>query len=82
MPETANGCEVSDLDAPLVALAPGEEILRPGEAYSARAERESEANAFAASLLLPEDRLLTRYLIEARQPAAVGGASVELSRRS
>ena len=74
MPETANGCEVSDLDAPLVALAPGEEILRPGEAYSARAERESEANAFAASLLLPEDRLLTRYLNRGRQPAAVGGS--------
>jgi DNA helicase II / ATP-dependent DNA helicase PcrA len=74
MPETSRGCEVGDLDAPLVALATGEEILRPGEAYSARAERESEANIFAASLLLPEDRLLARYLSRGRQQTAFEGS--------
>ena len=73
MPEGGLGCEGSDLDAPLAALAPGEEILRPGEAYSARAQRESEANAFAATLLLPQDRLLVSYLVRARQQGAFGG---------
>src|SRR5215831_13541987 len=32
MPEVGTGCEGSDLDAPLMTRAPGEEILRPGEA--------------------------------------------------
>ena len=73
MPDSGPGCEGSDLDAPLAALAPGEEILRPGEAYSARAQRESEANAFAAILLLPQDRLLASYLARARQHGAFGG---------
>ena len=73
MPEVGTGCEGSDLDAPLMAMAPGEEILRPGEAYSARAQRESEANAFAATLLLPQDRLLSSYLARARQQSAFAG---------
>jgi DNA helicase II / ATP-dependent DNA helicase PcrA len=74
MPENSHGCEVGDLDTPLVVLATGEEVLRPGEAYSARAERESEANVFAASLLLPEDRLLARYLRSGRQQTAFEGS--------
>ncbi|GEM_PF-205724 len=73
MPDTTSGCEDSDLDTPLTALAAGEEILRPGEAYSARARRESEANAFAAALLLPPDRLLARYLERAQQQTAFAG---------
>ncbi len=43
-------CDDSDLAAP---AADSDEILRPGQAYSARAQREGEANAFAAALLLP-----------------------------
>ncbi|MGO8951427.1 MAG: UvrD-helicase domain-containing protein [Ktedonobacterales bacterium] len=74
MPETGGGCEDTDLDSPLTALAAGEEILRPGEAYSARAQRESEANIFAADLLLPRERLLSRYLARAGQQTAFGGS--------
>lgn len=54
-------CDGDDLDTPLEALATGDELLRPGQAYSARARRESEANVFAAVLLLPAETLLRRY---------------------
>ena len=65
IPEMPTDAKSAILTLPRV---PGEEILRPGEAYSARAD------AFAASLL-PEDRLLTRYLNRGRQnTAAVGGS--------
>src|SRR5262249_6511572 len=40
----------------------GDELLRPGEAYSSRAQRESEANAFTAALLLPPAALRRNYL--------------------
>lgn len=55
-------CDDADVAAPDDALAPGDEMLRPGQVYSARAQRESEANAFAATLLLPADKLLAAYL--------------------
>ena len=55
-------CDNVDLDAPLDPLSLGDETLRPGQTYSARARRESEANAFAAALLLPPDRLHTLFL--------------------
>lgn len=74
MPESSAECEDSDLESPLVAPGGGEEILRPGEAYSARAQRESEANLFAANLLLPDDRLLVRYLDRAGQSTAFAGS--------
>ncbi|MEO7002413.1 MAG: UvrD-helicase domain-containing protein, partial [Ktedonobacterales bacterium] len=57
-----DGCADTDLDAPLDGFGAEDEILRPGQAYSARARRENEANAFAAALLLPANALLTRYL--------------------
>ncbi|HEX6800371.1 MAG TPA: UvrD-helicase domain-containing protein [Ktedonobacterales bacterium] len=55
-------CDAADFDAPPELFAGGDETLSPSQAYSARARRESEANAFASCLLLPEDRLLSAYL--------------------
>jgi superfamily I DNA/RNA helicase/Zn-dependent peptidase ImmA (M78 family)/CRISPR/Cas system-associated exonuclease Cas4 (RecB family) len=55
-------CNHSDLDAPSDPLSATQETLRAGQAYSARAQRESEANAFAAALLLPPRTLLRHYL--------------------
>ena len=62
--DTFDGCDDADVTAPADALALSDETLRPGQAYSARAQRESEANAFAATLLLPADKLLAAYLDE------------------
>ncbi|HEX6817603.1 MAG TPA: ATP-dependent helicase [Ktedonobacterales bacterium] len=54
-------CDVGDLDAPVDAVSVASETLRPGQAYSARARRESEANQFASYLLLPAPSLLASY---------------------
>ncbi|MGZ3676818.1 MAG: ATP-dependent helicase, partial [Ktedonobacterales bacterium] len=66
VPETVtdafDDCDDADVTGPADPLALNDETLRPGQAYSARAQRESEANAFAAALLLPADRLLAAYL--------------------
>jgi superfamily I DNA/RNA helicase/Zn-dependent peptidase ImmA (M78 family) len=59
---TFDPCDNDDLKAPLDTVAMSDETLRPGQAYSARARRESEANAFAAALLLPADRVREIYL--------------------
>jgi len=59
------GCDGDALDAPLGLVGAEDETLRPGQAYSAAARRESEANAFAAALLLPTDALLPAYLAAA-----------------
>jgi ATP-dependent DNA helicase UvrD/PcrA len=70
----AEECDDGDLDAPLDVLNLGDETLRPGQAYSARARRESEANAFAAALLLPPARLRALFLGEecpAHDPTAL-----------
>lgn len=60
-------CDDRDLDTPIDPLSATDETLRPGQAYSARARRESEANIFAAALLLPPARLLTAYRERARR---------------
>ncbi len=49
-------------DADLGATHDDDETLRPGQAYSARAQREGEANAFAAALLLPGAPTRAAYL--------------------
>jgi DNA helicase-2/ATP-dependent DNA helicase PcrA len=64
----ADPCDDEDLDAPLDALGLGDEALRPGQAYSARARREHEANAFAAVLLLPPATLRALYLGDGSTP--------------
>ncbi|HKT39616.1 MAG TPA: UvrD-helicase domain-containing protein, partial [Ktedonobacterales bacterium] len=50
-------CGDEDLVAALETTGAKSELLAAGQAYSARAQREGEANAFAAALLLPMDRL-------------------------
>ncbi len=63
-----DACDDSDLDTPADPLAVGDEALRPGQAYSARARRESEANAFAAALLLPLEPLRALFLGDGDTP--------------
>ncbi|HEV8189919.1 MAG TPA: ATP-dependent helicase, partial [Ktedonobacterales bacterium] len=55
-------CDVVDLAALADLSDLTDETLHAGQAYSARARRESEANAFAAALLLPAAPLLARFL--------------------
>lgn len=60
--EWQDDCDVVDLGALADLTDLADETLQAGQAYSARARRESEANAFAASLLLPSAPLLALYL--------------------
>ncbi len=62
-PDTLEPCDDVDLATPFDVL--DNELLPQGQVYSARAQRESEANAFASCLLLPADKLLARYLMPA-----------------
>jgi superfamily I DNA/RNA helicase/Zn-dependent peptidase ImmA (M78 family)/CRISPR/Cas system-associated exonuclease Cas4 (RecB family) len=55
-------CDDGDFALPLDPEAATGETLGSGQAYSARARRESEANAFASALLLPTETLLAAYL--------------------
>ncbi|MGE5333076.1 MAG: UvrD-helicase domain-containing protein, partial [Nitrososphaerota archaeon] len=50
-------CGDDDLAATLETAGAAGELLAAGQAYSARVQRESEANAFAAALLLPADQV-------------------------
>jgi ATP-dependent DNA helicase UvrD/PcrA len=50
-------CGDDDLTESFETTGPDGELLAAGQSYSARARREGEANAFAAALLLPADRL-------------------------
>ncbi len=72
--EEAQDCVESDFESFSEGLGAGEEVLRPGEAYSARARRESEANSFAAELLLPATRLRAVYLAAIAAEGVNGGA--------
>src|SRR5262249_47484733 len=60
--EWQDDCDVVDLAALADVSDLADETLQAGQAYSARARRESEANAFAAALLLPALPLLARYV--------------------
>ncbi|HLY30667.1 MAG TPA: ImmA/IrrE family metallo-endopeptidase, partial [Ktedonobacterales bacterium] len=57
----AEECAGGDFDAPLEGADTQDELLRPGQAYSAAARREQEANLFAAALLAPADAVLQAY---------------------
>ena len=59
-------CDDFDLNSPFDADS-DDEALGPGQAYSTRAHREAEANAFAGALLLPPEKLLDRYLNTSEQ---------------
>ena len=54
-------CDTGDLDTPIDQVSLSSETLRPGQVYSARARRETEANQFAATLLMPAAQLLRSY---------------------
>ncbi|HEX8731146.1 MAG TPA: UvrD-helicase domain-containing protein, partial [Ktedonobacterales bacterium] len=72
---TGDGCDGLDLEA---LADDGDETLRPGQAYSARAQREGEANAFAAALLLPA--ATTRAAYEALCARGVERPALALAR--
>ncbi len=55
-------CAETDLDGASGGWDLGDEALRPGQAYSARARREAEANQFASEILLPADLIRTIYV--------------------
>jgi DNA helicase-2/ATP-dependent DNA helicase PcrA len=56
-PEGHAGCTAEDVEAYLAAGLVEDELLRPGQSYSPRARRERAADAFAAALLAPLDRV-------------------------
>jgi superfamily I DNA/RNA helicase/Zn-dependent peptidase ImmA (M78 family)/CRISPR/Cas system-associated exonuclease Cas4 (RecB family) len=58
----ASACAEADLDGASGDWDLGDEALRPGQAYSARARREAEANQFASELLLPADLVRATYV--------------------
>jgi DNA helicase-2/ATP-dependent DNA helicase PcrA len=57
-----DSCDSVDLAALADLGDLADETLQAGQAYSARTRREGEANAFAATLLLPAEPLRTLYL--------------------
>jgi DNA helicase-2/ATP-dependent DNA helicase PcrA len=54
-------CAEADLESASGVWELGDEALRPGQAYSARARREAEANQFASELLLPANLVRAAY---------------------
>ena len=64
-------CAETDLDGASGDWELGDEALRPGQAYSARARREAEANQFASELLLPADLIRTVYVDAQRDKASI-----------
>ncbi len=56
------GCTLEDLEAYLADGLEEEELLRPGQSYSPRARRERAADAFAAALLAPLERVRPLFL--------------------
>jgi len=67
-------CCVDDLEEGEAVDYPGDELLATLAAYSPRSQREREANAFAAALLVPLDQLRARYLAGTRSPDALANA--------
>jgi len=56
------GCTAEDVEAYVDAGLGDDELLRPGQSYSPRARRERAADAFAAALLAPLDRVRSLFL--------------------
>jgi DNA helicase-2/ATP-dependent DNA helicase PcrA len=61
-PDQPAGCTIEDLEAYLAEGLAEEELLRPGQSYSPRARRERAADAFAAALLAPLERVQPLFL--------------------
>jgi superfamily I DNA/RNA helicase len=64
-------CAETDLDGAAGGWELGDEALRPGQAYSARARREAEANQFASELLLPANLLRALYVDAQAEKASI-----------
>jgi DNA helicase-2/ATP-dependent DNA helicase PcrA len=62
-------CTDEDVEAYVVASALEDEMLAPGQSYSPRARRERAADAFAAELLAPLERVRTLFLGTPERPA-------------
>ncbi len=65
--ERRPACTAEDVEAYLAAGLLEDELLRPGQSYSPRARRERAADAFAAELLAPLERVRARFLGTAQQ---------------
>ena len=61
-PDQHAGCTAEDIEAYLDAGLEDDELLRPGQSYSPRARRERAADAFAAALLAPLDRVRALFV--------------------
>ncbi len=61
-PDQHAGCTAEDIEAYLDAGLGDDELLRPGQSYSPRARRERAADAFAAALLAPLDRVRALFV--------------------
>jgi DNA helicase-2/ATP-dependent DNA helicase PcrA len=62
-------CTDEDVEAYVVASTLEDEMLGPGQSYSPRARRERAADAFAAELLAPLDRVRALFLGMPGRPA-------------
>jgi DNA helicase-2/ATP-dependent DNA helicase PcrA len=68
-PESRAACTQEDVEAYLDGGWLEDEMLRPGQSYSPRALRERAADAFAAALLAPLERVRPLFLGTPDQPA-------------
>ncbi len=66
-PEQQAACTAEDVEVYLAGGLLEEELLRPGQSYSPHARRERAADAFAAALLAPLDRVFALWLDASRQ---------------
>ncbi|HEY7355024.1 MAG TPA: UvrD-helicase domain-containing protein, partial [Ktedonobacterales bacterium] len=62
VPDQPAGCTTEDIEAYLAEEMAEDELLRPGQSYSPRARRERAADAFAAALLAPLERVRPLFL--------------------
>jgi DNA helicase-2/ATP-dependent DNA helicase PcrA len=67
-PASYPACTDEDVEAYLDGGLLEDELLRPGQSYSPRARRERAADAFAAELLAPLDRVRALFLGTAQYP--------------
>ncbi|HEY7354916.1 MAG TPA: ATP-dependent helicase [Ktedonobacterales bacterium] len=62
VPDQPARCTAEDIEAYLAEEMAEDELLRPGQSYSPRARRERAADAFAAALLAPLERVRPLFL--------------------
>ncbi len=67
VPEQQAACTAEDVEVYLAGGLLEEELLRPGQSYSPHTRRERAADAFAAALLAPLDRVSALWLDVSQQ---------------